>query len=138
MPFLRFDIIEGRSDQEITALLDATHRVLLRILHVPQRDRYQVVNEHKAIRTRIEDTGLGIMRSDKIVLLQITTRPHTTEEKTAFYREFCTELGHSCGIEPSDVMINIVQNTDEDWSFGYGRAQFLTGELGGAKAAAAV
>jgi hypothetical protein len=23
----------------------------------------------------------------------------------------------------------ITQNTDEDWSFGHGRAQFLTGEL---------
>jgi hypothetical protein len=29
----------------------------------------------------------------------------------------------------SDVMISFVQNADEDWSFGKGRAQFLSGEL---------
>jgi 4-oxalocrotonate tautomerase len=26
-------------------------------------------------------------------------------------------------------MVSVTENTDEDWSFGYGRAQFLTGEL---------
>ena len=26
-------------------------------------------------------------------------------------------------------LVSIVENTDEDWSFGLGRAQFLTGEL---------
>jgi hypothetical protein len=25
--------------------------------------------------------------------------------------------------------VSITDNNDEDWSFGYGRAQFLTGEL---------
>jgi hypothetical protein len=39
------------------------------------------------------------------------------------------ELEKSCGIAPSDVMMNMVTCTDEDWSFGLGRAQFLTGEL---------
>jgi hypothetical protein len=29
----------------------------------------------------------------------------------------------------SDVVVSIVTNSDEDWSFGNGRAQFLTGEL---------
>ncbi|MGL5687640.1 MAG: tautomerase family protein, partial [Weissella cibaria] len=31
--------------------------------------------------------------------------------------------------DPQDVMINLVSNTDEDWSFGLGKAQFLTGDL---------
>jgi phenylpyruvate tautomerase PptA (4-oxalocrotonate tautomerase family) len=137
MPFLRFDVLEGRSDQELSALLDATHRVVLRTLHMPERDRYQVVHEHKPSRVRIEDTGLGIPRSEKIVLLHVTSRPHMTDEKTAFYRELCGELERACGIHPTDVMVNFVENTDEDWSFGHGRAQFLTGELGAAKLSAA-
>jgi hypothetical protein len=33
------------------------------------------------------------------------------------------------GMEAGDVMVSIVTNTDADWSFGNGRAQFLTGEL---------
>jgi phenylpyruvate tautomerase PptA (4-oxalocrotonate tautomerase family) len=133
MPFLRLDVLEGRSEQELATLLDAIHRVVLKTFHVPERDRYQVVHEHKPSRVRIEDTGLGIPRSEKVVLLQVTTRPRTTDEKTAFYRELCAELERACGIPPTDVMVNVVENTDEDWSFGHGRAQFLTGELGGGR-----
>ena len=39
------------------------------------------------------------------------------------------ELERSCGIAPSDLVVSIIENTDEDWSFGLGRAQFLTGDL---------
>jgi Tautomerase enzyme len=134
LPLLIFHILEGRSQQEIGALLDATHRVVLDTFHVPQRDRYQIVHEHKPSHVRFEDTGLGIPRSDKFELLQVVTRPHSTEAKTAFYKNLCDQLQRSCGIAPSDVMVSIVGNTDEDWSFGLGRAQFLTGELGGSKA----
>jgi phenylpyruvate tautomerase PptA (4-oxalocrotonate tautomerase family) len=129
MPLIQFHVFEGRSDQELAALLDATHRVVLDVLHVPERDRYQIVHEHKPSRVRFEDTGLNIERSDKFVLLQITTRRHPNEEKTAFYHKLCAELERSCDIKPTDVMISIVENADTDWSFGLGRAQFLTGEL---------
>jgi hypothetical protein len=129
MPLLIFHVFEGRSDQEITTLLDATHRVVLDTFHVPRRDRYQIVHEHKPSRVRAEDTGLGIERSDKFVLLQVFTQRHPVDEKTAFYRNLCTELERSCGIPPTDVMVSIVSNTTEDWSFGLGRGQFLTGEL---------
>jgi len=132
MPLLQFHVFEGRSDQELAALLDATHRVVLDVFHVPQRDRYQIVHEHKPSRVRAEDTGLGIERSDKFVLLQVTTQRHPTEQKTDFYHKLCAELERSCGIKPTDVMVSIVENTLADWSFGLGRAQFLTGELHGA------
>jgi hypothetical protein len=132
MPLLQFHVFEGRSDQELALLLDATHRVVLDTLHVPVRDRYQIVHEHKPSRMRAEDTGLDIERSDTFVLLHITTRHHTTEEKITFYQKLCAELERSCGIPPNDVMVSIVENTDSGWSFGLGRAQFLTGELHGA------
>jgi phenylpyruvate tautomerase PptA (4-oxalocrotonate tautomerase family) len=129
MPLLRFDLIEGRTDDEIKTLLDAAHRAMLAAFKVPERDRYQIVQEHKPGRMIVEDTGLGIDRTDKIVVVQVVSRPRTREMKEAFYRLLCEELERSCGIAPSDVMVSIVENTDEDWSFGLGRGQFLTGEL---------
>jgi hypothetical protein len=74
MPLLSFDLIEGRSEAELKALLDAAHRAMLAAFKVPERDRYQIVQEHKRSHMIIEDTGLGIERSDKIVFLQVTTR----------------------------------------------------------------
>jgi hypothetical protein len=131
MPLLRFDLIEGRSKSELKALLDAAHRAMLAAFKVPERDRYQIVHEHRRSRMIVEDTGLPIPRSADVVVLQVTTRPRGREAKELFYRLLVEELEKSCGIAPSDVMVSMVENTDEDWSFGYGRAQFLTGELGG-------
>jgi phenylpyruvate tautomerase PptA (4-oxalocrotonate tautomerase family) len=129
MPLLRFDVIEGRSEAEMKALLDAAHRAMLAAFGVPERDRYQIVNEHKRGEMIIEDTGLGFARSDKLVVVQVTTRKRKKKMKEAFYRLLCEELERSCGIPPSDVMVTLVENGDEDWSFGLGRAQFLTKEL---------
>jgi len=129
MPLLRFDLIEGRSDADLQTLLDAAHEAMLEAFKVPARDRYQIVHEHKASRMVIEDTGLGIPRTDKIVMLQMTTRPRSKEQKALFYRLLCEKLDQRCGIASSDVMVSCVVNSDEDWSFGLGRAQFLTGDL---------
>ncbi|KAB2940533.1 MAG: tautomerase family protein [Hyphomicrobium sp.] len=129
MPLLRFDLIEGRTDTEIKTLLDAAHRAMLAAFNVPARDRYQIVNEHKASRMVVEDTGLGIPRTRNIVVVQVITRPRGKEAKQRFYRFLVEELQKSCGIAASDVMVSMVENTDEDWSFGLGRAQFLDGDL---------
>ncbi|MGD0532412.1 MAG: tautomerase family protein [Methyloceanibacter sp.] len=129
MPLIRIDVIEGRSDVELKALLDAAHRAMLAAFNVPSRDRYQILQQHPCAHMIVEDTGLGIERSDKVVVVQITTRPRKKKQKEAFYRFLCEELELACGIAPSDVMITMVENRDEDWSFGHGRAQFRTGEL---------
>lgn len=129
MPLLRFDLIEGRTPAELQALLDAAHRAMLAAFKVPPGDRYQIVHEHPAAHMIIEDTGLGIARTRNVVFLQVTTRPRGKELKQAFYKLLVEELEKSCGIAPSDVVISMVSNTDDDWSFGLGRAQFLTGEL---------
>ena len=129
MPLLRFDLVEGRTDAELAALLDAAHEAMLATLKVPVRDRYQIVHEHKASRMLIQDTGLGIPRTDKIVMLQVTSRPRSQAMKQAFYKALTEALETRCGIAPSDVMVNFVINSDEDWSFGLGRAQFLVGDL---------
>ena len=129
MPLLRIDLYEGRTDEQLAKLLDVIHAVMLDAFKVPARDRYQIVTEHRASRMIMEDTGLDIPRTASFVMMQVTTRPRTRQMKETFYRNMVEELEKSCGVAPSDVMMNFVTCTDEDWSFGHGRAQFLTGEL---------
>jgi hypothetical protein len=129
MPLLYFNVLEGRTDSELKTMLDAAHRAMLAAFKVPPRDRYQIVNEYKPSRMVVEDTGLGIPRTDKVVVVQVVSRPRGKEAKQNFYRLLTEELQKSCGIAPSDVMISMVENSDEDWSFGLGRAQFLEGDL---------
>ena len=129
MPLIRVDVIQGSSPDEIKMLLDATHRALVSVFKIPKRDRYQIVHEHRPSNFVVEDTGLGITRTKRCVVIQITTRPREREAKESFYKLLCHELEAACGIQPSDVVVSMVTSSDEDWSFGYGRAQFLTGEL---------
>ena len=129
MPFVRVDTAEGRSPDEIKALLDATQRTVVAAFKVPQRDRYQVVHEHPASHFIVDDTGLGVARTGNWVFFHVTTRGRDREAKEKSYNLLCRELEATCGIAPSHVVVTIVTNTDEDWSFGNGRAQFLTGEL---------
>jgi len=91
--------------------------------------RYQIVHEHPATHLVIQDTGLKIPRSENAVVFPVTSRPRSQEAKLRFYQELCRELKTHCNIMPSDVVVSLVINSDADWSFGNGRAQFLTGEL---------
>jgi len=129
MPLLRFDLIEGRNDEEICTLLDTAHRVVVEAFKVPERDRYQIVHQHKPAHFIVQDTGLGIERSASVVVISITSRPRDEQAKLIFYRRLCEDLQQYCGISPNDVMVSITTNQDADWSFGQGRAQFMTGEL---------
>lgn len=129
MPLLTFDVIEGRSEDEIKTLLDAAHRAVLHAFKVPERDRYQIVHENKPHHMVIEDTGLGLTRSQKMVVVRVYTSPRSEEQKQLFYATLLAELQENCGLSPDDLMVSVLSNQKGDWSFGRGVAQYLTGEL---------
>lgn len=129
MPLLKFDLIEGRDEAALKKLLDAAHRAMVKAFDVPERDRYQIVHQHPASEMIIQDTGLGFERTKDMVVISVTSKQRTDEQKQKLYQYIVEELQESCGIAPNDVMISIVTNSDADWSFGMGEAQFLTGKL---------
>ncbi|WLS79532.1 tautomerase family protein [Erwinia pyri] len=129
MPLLQFDVIQGRSESEMRTLLDAAHRAVLAAFKVPERDRYQIVHENKPYQMVFEDTGLGLTRTDNLVMVRVFTSPRSDEQKQFFMAELCRELKESCGILASDVMISFITNSKGDWSFGNGVAQYMTGDL---------
>src|ERR1700719_4467989 len=80
----------------------------------------------------VENAPLGVLfcidRTKNVVFIGITSRQRTEEQKTNLYTKLVEEL-KACGIVQIDIVVSIVTNSDADWSFGNGRAQFLTGEL---------
>ncbi|MFC4527043.1 tautomerase family protein [Dyella halodurans] len=129
MPLIRIDVLEGRSTSELQALCDQIHLAMVEAFGVPLRDRYQLVHQHRADTIYVEDTGLGYARSTAVVVISVTSRPRPREAKVRFYRLVSDRLQRYCGVAAEDTVISITTNQDEDWSFGLGRAQFLTGEL---------
>jgi phenylpyruvate tautomerase PptA (4-oxalocrotonate tautomerase family) len=129
MPLLYIDLIEGRTPSEVRTLLDAIHDAVVEAFGVPERDRYQVVHTHPAHEIVTWDTGLGIDRSPQQVVVHVVSRRRTRAMKEKFYELLASDLAEQCGLDPADLIVSVTENGDEDWSFGYGRAQFLTGEL---------
>jgi len=129
MPLLKIDVIKGRSDEVLSKLLNTIHDAMVEAFEVPVRDRYQILTEHEPSRLIIQDTGLGFLRTDNVVVITAISRPRPAEMKQKFYDLVAQRLAFHCGISSQDLMISMIINSDEDWSFGLGRAQFLTGEL---------
>ncbi|TDW25034.1 tautomerase-like protein [Rhizobium azibense] len=129
MPLIKLHIQKGRSEAEVELLLDTVHEVMLSTFSVPERDRYQLVFEYQASHFRALDTGLGFERTQNFVLVEVVSRPRSRTEKLAFYQGLAEQFEEKCGVSASDIMVSFVENTDEDWSFGAGVGQFVTGEL---------
>jgi hypothetical protein len=129
MPLIRLDVTEGRSDAEIKTLMDTVQDCVVEAFKVPAKDRYQIMTEHKPGRMILLDTGLGFDRSEQAIVIQVFTSPRTTVNKIKFYQLLAKQLESKCGLSPKDLLISVMTNTDVDWSFGFGKTQYLTGEL---------
>lgn len=129
MPLVRIDVIEGQEPGRVRRIADAIHQAIVAEYGIPERDRFQVVTEKKPGQIIAEDAGLGFERSAEVVLIQILTqRGRTAEAKQSLYAAIAGKL-ESLGIAGENVFISYVENGPEDWSFGYGRAQYVAGEL---------
>jgi len=130
MPLVRIDVTEGRSAAELRAVADAIHNAIVDTYGIPVRDRFQIVTEHPAARIIAEDAGLGFERTSGVVMVQVfTQRGRSDETKQRLYAAITAALAE-VGVAGEDVFIGYVENGPQDWSFGYGRAQYMTGELG--------
>ncbi|HSW82516.1 MAG TPA: tautomerase family protein [Usitatibacter sp.] len=126
MPLVRIDLIEKQHpEKDISAIGDAVQAALVETMNVPQRDRFQVITEHRKDRFVYNPSYLGVERTDRIVFVQVfLSKGRTTEQKQAFYASVATRMANA-GMRPEDLAVALVENTREDWSFGNGVAQYV-------------
>lgn len=131
MPLINIDIYNTWTKHELKILTDNIHLAVVKNFEVPENDRYQIIHQHKENEMTLLDTGLGFERdSGSEVVIQIISRKRTTSAKLAFYQDVADTLQANLDLNPKNLLITIMENDDADWSFGYGKAQFCTGELG--------
>jgi phenylpyruvate tautomerase PptA (4-oxalocrotonate tautomerase family) len=127
VPLVRIDLTPDTTPTQAEAISDAIHNAIVAVYGIPERDRFHVISTGNTLIA--EDAGLGFERSSGLVMVQISTqRGRTVEAKQALYQRIAAAL-EGVGVDGSDVFIGYVENGPEDWSFGFGRAQYLTGEL---------
>jgi len=126
MPLVRIDLSETRTN--VTEIAAAIHDAIVAVYGIPVRDRFQVITSRAASTIIAEDAGLGFERTDPVIIQIFTQRGRTDEIKQELYAEIALRL-ESVGVDGEDVFIGYVENGPQDWSFGFGRAQYMTGEL---------
>lgn len=126
MPLIRIDHSEARSNS--AEISQAVHDAVVDVYGIPERDRFQVITSRPSTTIIAEDAGLGFERTDPVIVQIFTQRGRSDDAKQALYAAIAERLSR-VGVGPEDVFIGYVENGPQDWSFGFGRAQYLTGEL---------
>ncbi|KHK97796.1 tautomerase [Microbacterium mangrovi] len=126
MPLVRIDHSESRPNP--TEIAGAIHDAIVAVYGIPESDRFQVITARPASTIIAEDAGLGFERTDPLIIQIFTQRGRTTVTKQQLYAEIARRL-ETVGVAGEDVFIGYVENGPQDWSFGFGRAQHVTGEL---------
>jgi len=129
VPLVRIDLIEHRSPEQIREVADAIHEAIVEILGIPEGDRFQILTSHKPDEIIALDAGLGFERTRQLVMIHIFTQAGRTPEVKQQLFALLTEKLGQVGVPAEDVFVGITENTAADWSFGFGRAQYMNGEL---------
>ena len=84
MPFARIDLRKGKDAAYRREIGRVIYEAIVGV-GVPQKDRFQVVNEHDAENFLFDADYLGIHRTDDLVMIQITWNEGRTVEQKKRY-----------------------------------------------------
>lgn len=126
MPLVRIDVLR-MGMARLEAVGDAVQQALTESIGFPPDDRFQILTNHDGVTgTLRHGTYLDIPRDDGIVYIDITMRAgRSDDEKARMYACVCERVTERAGVAPHNVFVVVHENREPDWSFGYGRAQYL-------------
>lgn len=124
MPLVHISLGSGKPESYRQAIFDSLYRAMRETLNVPDDDQFMTITEHEAANFRY-GSAFGVVRTDALVYVRmIIFNTRTVEQKTALFRRIAELLGESPGIAPENVFVVVVEAAKENWSVGYGLAQF--------------
>jgi 4-oxalocrotonate tautomerase len=126
MPFVRISLLQGTSTEYRKSIGEGVHRAMVEALGIPAGDRFQVITEHAPGGLVYDPQYLGVHRSAAVVSVQITlSTGRKPQQKRQLYKRMAEILAESPGVRPEDLVINLVEVSWENWSFGNGEAQYM-------------
>jgi len=125
MPLVQISLREGTNPKYRKAIAEGVHQAMIDAIAVPPKDRFQVITEYKAGDLIYDADYLDVKRSDKVVFVQITlSTGRKPGQKRALFKRMAELLAKSPGLRPEDLLINLIEVSWENWSFGNGDAQY--------------
>ena len=127
MPFVRIDLLRGKSEQYRKTLGEIVNKAMTDVINVPRDDKFQVISEHAPGEFNIAESYLGNHYSKDVILIQITlSSGRSVELKKAFCKRIVDDFLVQLKVRPEDVVINLIEVAKENWSFGGGIAQYVS------------
>ena len=110
------------SGEEKRALADALNLALHEAMGTPMDDRFVIISEHKDDELYIHPTFPDMKRSDKRMIVTVTTGASRTVEQKRKLAELVTRYAvEKVGVSQDDVSLMIYAIPLENMSFGGGR-----------------
>jgi 4-oxalocrotonate tautomerase len=126
MPLVRIDLRQGTSIEFRKVIGEGVHTAMVEALAVPPDDRFQVITEHPPEGLVYDPQYLGVKRTDGVVFVQITlSTGRKPQQKRKLYKRMVEILKENPGVRPENLVINLVEVSWENWSFGNGEAQYM-------------
>ena len=125
MPLVRISLPQHTTAPDAAAICSAVHNALVATFNVPEPDRFQAVHRHSQEELVCSPEFLGIKHSAHVVFVQISCSPgRSLEMKKALYAKLALGIADSSSFKAEDVIINLLETSRENWSFGSGVAQY--------------
>ncbi len=125
MPLVRISLPQDTSLADVQAVSNAIHTALVATFNVPELDRFQAIDRHSPPELVCTPEFLGIQHSQHVVFVQISCSPgRSLDMKKALYAKISAEIAASGSFKAEDVIINLLETSRENWSFGLGIAQY--------------
>lgn len=125
MPLVRIDTANTISDANRYEIAKIVHEAMVKTLNVPADDKFQVLTSLPTAEIIADPQYLGITRTDAAIFIQVTLNSgRTVEMKQAFYAAIADGIATQLHLRKEDVLINLIEVSKENWSFGNGQAQY--------------
>lgn len=126
MPLVKISLKKGRGSAFKKHISLAIHCALVDVFLIPKDDLFQIIAEHDEENIIYPSSYLGVKHSSDIIAIVITAKQgRSVDMKQMLYKRIANNILKCTGHSPADVFITLVENTEEDWSFGNGEAQLI-------------
>jgi 4-oxalocrotonate tautomerase family enzyme len=114
MPFVRIELLAGKTQAFKQDVLDQVHEALVEAFRIPDHDRTQ-----RMIELPRESFESPIARRPDPILIEITCfAGRSIEAKRLLYRRLAERLKDKPGVDPANVCVVLKEVPRENWGLG--------------------
>ncbi|AJW63755.1 4-oxalocrotonate tautomerase [Elizabethkingia miricola] len=124
MPLVKISLSESYESKIQDLISKAIHLALIEEFNIPSKDYFHIIESLKNNQLKYPEEYLGIPHTNAIIFIQITAASgRNIEQKRSLYKSIVSHIESTTGISPQEIIITLVENTKENWSFGNGEQQ---------------